>query len=251
MNHFFPFRPAPDAAPATWVTNRLQGFAASVVSIVPEGFPAYARIYHPAWRTINGTRTPVRWAEVAKANNRVAHRRMQWPSIMGSYHLNQSQVPPASSDISFLTDFPSEGSLPLEVARPLWHVLASHTTTAATWWFAVWEGFGCFSEEVQSSPSFEIPGRRLHLFWASIEAIEASFCGPQFYHQSANLWWPDDHAWCVATEINFMTTYVAGTAEAIAALIARADLEVDMVEPSDGVTWASDTINPTPPEGPA
>jgi hypothetical protein len=249
MNHLFPFRPADGAAAATWITNGLQGFATSVVSIVPAGFPAYARIYHPAWRTIKGTRTPVRWSEVAKANHRVAHRLMQWPSIMGNYSLNQSQAPPASSRTSF--EDPSVGSLPPEVARPLWHVLASHTTTAATCWFAVWEGFGCFPAEVQSSPSFEIPGRKLHLFRASIEAIEASFCGPQFYHQSANLWWPGDHAWCVATEIDFMTTYVAGTAEAIAALIARADLEVDMVEPSDGVTWASDTINPTPPEGPA
>lgn len=43
-----------------------------------------------------------------------------------------------------------------------------------------------------------------------------------------------------------MTTYVAGADEAIAALIACADLEIDLVEPSDGVTWASDTINPVP-----
>lgn len=46
-----------------------------------------------------------------------------------------------------------------------------------------------------------------------------------------------------------MTTYAAGTDEAIAALMARADLEVDVVEPSDGVTWASDAINPMSPEG--
>lgn len=48
--------------------------------------------------------------------------------------------------------------------------------------------------------------------------------------QSANLWWPDDRAWCVATEIDFMTTYIAGTAEAIAAIVARADLEADIDE---------------------
>jgi hypothetical protein len=247
MNHFFPFRPAEDAAAATWITNRLQGFAASALSIVPAGFPAYTRIYHPAWRTIKEARTPVRWSEVARANHRVAHRRMQWPSIIGSSQVKQSQDPPTSSDNSF--ENPSEGSLPPEVARPLRHVLASYTTTAARCWFAVWEGFGCFSAEVQSSPSFEIPGRQLHLFWASIEAIEASFCESRFYHQSANLWWPDDQARCVATEIDFMTTYVAGPEEVIAALMARADLEVDLVEPSDGVTWASDTINPTLPTG--
>jgi hypothetical protein len=249
MNHLFPFKPADNAAAATWVANGLQGFATSVVSIVPAGFPAYARIYHPAWRTIKGIRTPVRWSEVAKANNRVAHRRMQWPGIMGSYRVNRSPAAPASSDISF--EDPSQGSLPPELARLFWRVLESHTRTPATCWFAVWEGFGCLAAEVRSSRSFAIPERQLHLLWASIEAIEASFCDPQFYHQSANLWWPDDQAWCVATEIDFMTTYVAGTDEAIVALMACADLEVDVVEPADGVTWASDTINPTLPEGSA
>jgi hypothetical protein len=217
------------------------------MSIVPAGFPAYARIYHPAWRMINGTRTPVRWSEVAKANHRIAHRRMQWPGIMGSDPHYQNP-----SEISFLTNFPNEGSLPPEVARPLWQVLAAFTTTAGTCWFAVWEGWGCLAADVQKSPSFAIPERRLHLFWASIEAIEASFCHvPPFYHQSANLWWPDDQAWCVATEIDFMSTYVAGTEEAIAALMARSDLEIDIVEPSDGVTWASDIFNPILPEGSA
>lgn len=114
----------------------------------------------------------------------------------------------------------------------------------AACWFGVWDGFGCLAPEVRSSPSFAIPGRRLFLFRASIEAIEASLCGPLFHHQSANLWWPENRAWCAATEIDFMTTYVAGPAEAIAGLLARAELEVDEVEPGDGVTWASDTLNP-------
>ncbi len=61
------------------------------------------------------------------------------------------------------------------------------------------------TDDVRSSPSFAIPERRLHLFWASIEAI--------------------------------------------AALKSHPVLEVDVVESSDGVTWASDTMNPTPPEG--
>jgi hypothetical protein len=242
-NPLFPFRPADAAAAATWVANGLQGFATSVVSIVPAGFPAYARIYHPAWKIQDGTRTPVRWTEVAKANNRVAHRQMQWPRIMGDTYVHTNQPQSAASELSF--EEPSEGSLPPEVARPLWQTLARYTTTAATCWFAVWEGFGCLRAEVRSAPSFDIPHRRLHLFWAAIEAIEASFCEPPFYyHQSANLWWPNDRAWCVATEIDFMTTYVAGPAEAIAALTACAELEVDVVAPSDGVTWASDSLNP-------
>jgi hypothetical protein len=29
--------------------------------------------------------------------------------------------------------------------------------------------------------------------------------------QSPNLWWPDDRAWCVASEIDFRSTYVGGS----------------------------------------
>ena len=43
-----------------------------------------------------------------------------------------------------------------------------------------------------------------------------------------------------------MTTYIGGSAEAIAAIVACPELEADIVEPTDGVSWASDTINPPP-----
>ena len=43
-----------------------------------------------------------------------------------------------------------------------------------------------------------------------------------------------------------MSTYVGGTSECIAELGAHNDLEVMTVEPSDGVMWASDQLNPPP-----
>jgi hypothetical protein len=223
------------------------GFADSVVSIVPPGFSAYARIYHPAWQTINGQRTIVQWSDVATAMHRVPHRHMQWPSIVGGYPGGHGPTHSPVLDGSF--EEPSEGSLPPDVSRPLWQVLASHTTTPACCWFAVWEGFGCLNAVVRLSPLFAIPNRQLHLFQSASEAIDASFCDPPSY-QSANLWWPNDRAWCVATEFDFMTIYVAGTDAAIAALVACTALEVDKVEPTDGVTWASDTINPPPLQSP-
>ena len=240
MKTIAPFVPATDTAAARWITNHLHGFADSVVSIVPAGFSAYARIYHPAWQTSNGQRTVVRWSDVAAATQRVAHRQMQWPNIVGSH----SPAHPPVFDDSF--EPPSEGSVTPDVSRPLWQTLAPHTTTPESCWFAVWEGFGCLSTVVRLSPSFAIPNRQLHLFHGSVEAIEASFCDPPLGHQSANLWWPRDRAWCIATEIDFMTTYVAGTNAAIAALLTCTELEVDQVEPTDGVKWASDTINPLP-----
>jgi hypothetical protein len=247
MNSSIPFRAAADAAAARWVVDGLQGFAESVASITPAGFAAYARVYHPAWRTIGDTRTILRWAEVARRTGRAAHRQMQWPSILGSYEIHTSPSPLYPQDRSF--EAPHEGTLPPDLARVLWPTLAPHTSTPEACWFAVWEGFGCLRPDVQSAPAFEIPNRRMHLFRAPIAAIEASFCDPPV-DQSANLWWPDDRAWCVATEIDFMTTYIGGARATIAALLACADAEADAVELSDGVSWASDAVNPAPAGSP-
>lgn len=82
------------------------------------------------------------------------------------------------------------------------------------------------------------------LFTGPIAAAATSLC--ESYSQSPSIWWPDDRAWCAQTEVDAMSTYVGGTIECIADLVARKDLEAMTVEPSDGVTWASDQLNPPP-----
>ena len=42
------YESALDASAASWVVAGLRGFAESVLSLVPAGFPAYGRIFHPA-----------------------------------------------------------------------------------------------------------------------------------------------------------------------------------------------------------
>ena len=64
--------------------------------------------------------------------------------------------------------------------------------------------------------------------------------------QSANLWWPADRAWFVATDIDLMTTYVGGSAACIAAALAAEGLETAQVPSDQKVTWDADTINPLP-----
>lgn len=49
---------------------------------------------------------------------------------------------------------------------------------------------------------------------------------PEFIRQSPNIWWPDDHAWCVASEIDYEFTYVGGSRELIDDLLALSCLEV-------------------------
>ncbi|WP_171814532.1 hypothetical protein [Arthrobacter dokdonensis] len=61
--------------------------------------------------------------------------------------------------------------------------------------------------------------------------------------QSPNLAWPADHAWCVATEIDFDSTLVGGTAEAISAVVNSPELEALDVSPGTRLDWKADTIN--------
>lgn len=53
----------------------LRSFASGVTAIVPSGFPAYARILHPALGR-NGEH--VRWDAVAARSNRIMHRLAQF-----------------------------------------------------------------------------------------------------------------------------------------------------------------------------
>lgn len=61
--------------------------------------------------------------------------------------------------------------------------------------------------------------------------------------QSASLWWPDDHAWCVATEIDLNTTYVGCDAACRDEILALPELETYEIDPTSGITNDSDLLN--------
>ena len=52
-----------------------------------------------------------------------------------------------------------------------------------------------------------------------------------FIPQSPSIWWPDDHAWCVATEIDLMTTYVGCSGGCRNDLLAHEGFEAFEVDP--------------------
>src|SRR5205823_2449842 len=85
VSHAMPLTPAPHWSRANWVVVGLRGFAESVLSLVPPGFEAYVRIFHPAARTIGHEFQPVRWTEIAAANGRKVHPGMQLPALTGTF----------------------------------------------------------------------------------------------------------------------------------------------------------------------
>ncbi len=195
---------ARDLRPAEWLQASMVTFATNVASFLPGQFDAYARLRHPL-EINDGSEGPA----------------PTWRAV----HVDERGV--VESLRRFVPDSfrTSTGSLPVAVIPRLIDHLGPATTTPADCWFAVWEGFGGSVVPGRLEPKLDLPHRRYHLFGGPIEGALTSFGVVPFHHQSANLWWPADHAWCVATEVDHAWTYVGGSRSCIASLLSDARLE--------------------------
>jgi hypothetical protein len=232
------FRAAEDVRAANWVAAGLNAFGESVLSVVPEGFCDYVRVFHPAYRE----RVAVSWAEIAAANGSRMHAGVQLGSITGSEAYEWKGQP------GVFDQPPMTGTLPRELLDPLLEVLASHTGTPDRCWFAFWDGWADLAPEVRSARRFSVPQRSFHLLTGPVEAVGhlADAVQPVSLPRSPNLWWPGDHAWCVATEVDFKTTYIGADRTCAEELIAIPSVEAAPVPPDLGIDWLSDTLNPRP-----
>ena len=255
-----------DLAPAKWIAERLHPFAQDAGSIIPPGFDAYARIFHPAMRRVGQTEVRVTWREIADSNLRVHHPEMQFGAIAGGLALKHGSQP------GLWDRAPVTGTLPLDVARALVGVLRDRTETPELCWFAAWEGLGDFRDgsavlltlggspddgpttpppgtyraKPTEHPRFTLPHRGYYLARGPLAAALETVYGVTWAYHSASIWWPNDRAWCVATEVDFDWTYVGASNECIAAVLDDPDLEALPARLSDGVTYASDPINAMP-----
>jgi hypothetical protein len=241
---------------ADWIRERLHPFAQDVGSVVPPGFTAYARIFHPA--SIAGrAEVDVRWADVAGLTGKAVHPEMQFHAIA-----------PAAQDPEPRVYEPRLGVLSARQAAALVGVLARHTTAPSSVWMCLWEGYGylhpgSIAPLVAARPPFaraRVGLKRLQLRWPTPRPPRRD--GPRVqlpardyllfrapvamalgWEDGPNLWWPDDHAWCVASEIDFPCTYVGGSQELIDAIVVDPEIEALPATVADGITYDSDKIN--------
>jgi hypothetical protein len=226
--------PTPDGAAAEWVTSRLRG-SGTVASVVPTGFPAYARVLHP---TSDEDGAPARWADAAAATGRTVHPLVQWEAV--STVVRDGRARPGWDG-----EEPDAGNLDPDVLAALLDVLAGHTATPQECWFCLWEGWGGIVGE-PDQPRVQVPGRELLLFTGPLPA--AARTGSRvamdlFVPQSPNLFWPRDHAWCVGTEVDLDSTLVAGSAALVDAVLACPALEAWPVGPEDSLARDGDRVN--------
>ncbi len=162
------------------------------------------------------------------------------------------------------SDHIREGEVPygvrVEDVRSLAGVLKSGTSTPDRCWFCLWSGWGWLHvsagsiapvggepsgwrdpliEVEQFAASAQLVGtlvRQYHLFSGPVEAVEDTSL-PWFSHELPNLWWPDDRAWIVATEIDLSWTYVGGASEVIDQTIEAWRFDGWHVGTDDPIRW--------------
>jgi hypothetical protein len=251
---------------ADWIRDRLIPFQQNLAPpaetggsasyragfVIPAGFEAYARVLHPlpATWTPAGGRTAMRWREVAAWSSRPIGRETQFHSVA------LPQEPTAAQP---LFSRPSVGSPHPPDAMVLSEVLRGATATPEQCFFCLWDGYswerrsilltrrgeppirrpGPLPEEVLRGPRVHHPIRNYLLYTGAVEAVIApELIGDRNLH-AANLWWPADRAWCVASDIDLSWTYVGGTRavidrllvdERIEAVPAAIDDPIDRVE---------------------
>lgn len=215
-----------------WITDAIHPFEYDVASLVPPVFEAYARVFHPAYEIhMPEPHYPVSWTAVARANDRVAHAAMEWGSLVGSWRLRDQ--------LGVWGEPPDTGRLPVPTTERLSRILKQHSRTDRVC-YALWNGYGM---EVPDSDLIELLNRPMDVVSGTIEDAAQPFGIPG---RTANLWWASDRQWCVATDIDLMTTYVGGSAHCIRAIVNSDTLEAFSVSSDQRVTWDADTINPLP-----
>jgi hypothetical protein len=222
-----------DVSPADWIGPQLHPFTVDTGSIIPEGFEAYCRIFHPVEPQWPDTRVR-RWDEVARENGRTAHTEMQFHMI--SRPVGVPEAPKYERGYG-----PKWGSLPLRERAELIDVLRTETTTPQQCWFCIWDGFGGM-DFGDVSERVRLPNRDYVLYAGSIELAMAAL--DSFGDTSSpNLWWPEDRAWIVAIEIDFAWTYVGGSSGLIEKLLGSDTLEALPAKLTDKPFYDSDVVN--------
>lgn len=222
--------PAADPSAAAWLHERLLKLWSGskggnpVGAIVPTGFAAYARIFH-ASGPVQEPGPPVRWADVAASTGRIAHPLMEWHRI--------TTPAPGSGRTAWDRTTPLEGEPSDEELRGLVAILREHTATADLCWFCSWCGF---AGTMETGAEIRLPDREYFLSSGPIEDATS-------FEQPPNIWWPDDRSWCVASEIDLLTTYVGASADCIEQLVNASELEVMPVAVDDRVDSEADAIN--------
>ena len=265
-----------------WIEDRLQPWGMEGVtlrSFLPDTFPAYARIFHPfylredealdnvetrstSWSAVGGS--TVSWSRVAAWNGATVHPLMQPGNV-------------ARVALPYRTQWgegPEMGSLPPPECAALTALLREFTTTPESCYLGYWEGYGYFpggmtrflghepgllssiedmvhhlwgrlrpsTDPLAGVPRLTGQHRNYLLFAGSLDMAPALSRYPP-WGQSPSLWWPQDRAWCVATEVDLYDTFVGGSEACIERILNCQELEALPFSIDGRIDAGADMVN--------
>jgi hypothetical protein len=126
-------------------------------------------------------------------------------------------------------------------AKPVakWHVqlasnvevLARSTNTPDNCFFAIWEGNTVLDDIRATASTANIAGYDYLMLKGSVSRAADTLGG-----LSPNLWWPTDHAWCVAQHLDFPCAYIGGNRDTVADLLALTEIDSSLVRVDQIIT---------------
>jgi hypothetical protein len=233
--------PVLDPTPVAWVGTALRTWWEEwpkIGEMVPGTFPAYGRLLHPAYHPEEGW---IGWRRVAGWSGRDLKPDSLFEDIA---RRDDGSRWPGSS--------PIDGQLERDVCARLARHFQPFTMTPESVWYCVWGGWGGLAgPEIELAPA--ITGRSYRVFRGPLDAViglvfdiedpgsvasltevtteekgervDESNLDALFFH-SPSLWWPDDRAWFVHTEVDAQSTYIGGSDDLIRTLLDDPQLEV-------------------------
>lgn len=200
---------------------------------------------------------------------------MQWHAILGlsnADELRSSYRPGDGSGVNWAGSDPPIGPMDIDTLDALCEVLADHAADVTHCFFALCIIHGwldSFSGETLP-PLLELPYDRSHIVlagplsavdqimydWSRADSImmtqvarHGEVLAPEresssfLQREAPNLIWPGDHSWFVASEVDFDSTLVGGSAVLINAIIESSKLEARRIRPTDSLADDADTVN--------
>jgi hypothetical protein len=183
-----------DVTVGEWLRARTDDpWRATIHDVVPKGFEAYARVFHPAtrsrpvgrpwppfpvernrraWQDFSDTRPeietrPARWQDAAAAFGTTMHPLAQWNALVRAGDTEPGQVSHAISPDGWEFDPPILGDLDADVLAAVVARLLGRGEDATAGYAAVWSGWGGLLGHVGTTPLAYPAGddpeqRRLH-----------------------------------------------------------------------------------------
>lgn len=131
-------------------------------------------------------------------------------------------------------------------------VLARHTRTPQTCWFAMWEGHSTRADALRGMPTFGLRGLAYYLFRGAVgdlrslaeylgtaglpDHLAASAVAGGAVHVPTN-WWPEDRAWVAGWHIDAAYVVVGGSAELVGELVASSAITACAIGPTEPLAW--------------